>query len=188
MSSNLETPYVGAYWSARRATLRECALRIAEFLAAIADQPLFARWHLKARSRKAASVPLDISVEAIEAHLKTNNRDTDGTAIHELGFSLSVWNGIDDSPASFAVTCGAFSNYVKNSAVLSLPSKPVPIDGATQGLLRMLLEQSVQVWDPDSAAATSSESIARAGGGMPWEAGGWFVYRRGKGIAPSSAK
>src|SRR5687767_8638141 len=120
MSAIIENPFIGAYWSARKETRRESALRITKFLEAIGEQPLFASWYLKAR-RKAALTPLEISVDAIEMQLKTNNRDTDGSAIQELGFSLNVWNGTDKSPASFAVICGAFSNYVKNSAVLSLP-------------------------------------------------------------------
>jgi hypothetical protein len=179
---NLENPFVGSYWSARKETRHECALRIAKFLAAIADQPSLTRWYLKARNRKAARVPLEISAEAIESCLKTNNRDDDGTAIEELGFRLSLWNGSSGSPTSFTVTCGAFSKFVKNSAVLSLPPQATPMEASAQDLFLSLLETSVQIWDPDDAVATSHESIARSGGGMPWEVGGWFVYRRGSAI------
>jgi hypothetical protein len=185
MTTNAEIPFVGAYWSARKETRRDCAVRIVKFFEAIAEQPPFARWYFKTRSRKAVLVPFEISVEAIHHQLKTNDRDIDGATIPELGFSLNVWNGSDDAPASFAVTCGAFSKYVKNSAVLSLPPRCVPIDTGTGELLLRLLQRSVEVWDPDDAAATSSERITRAGGRSPWETNEWFVYRRGKGITSS---
>jgi len=176
-----ENPFIGAYWPARKESRRECAERITRFLLSIQDHAAFARWIPKTRSRKSVSVPLEITVDAIEQRLKTNNRDTDGTAIQELGFNLSIWNGSDEASASFSVTCGAFSNFVKNSAVLYLPPQPSPIDAASRTVLRSFLEKSVAAWDPEDAVATSNEFMTRKGGGMPWVAGGWFVYRRGKG-------
>jgi len=139
---------------------------------------------LNARSRKAASVPLPLSADHIAQRLKTNNRDTDGSPIEELGFSLGVWNGNDESPASFHITCGVYSPFVKNASVLTLPPQSVPLAPAVAGLYRTLLEKSVQACDPEDAVATSTESLARAEA-MPWAAGGWFVYRRGQGITQS---
>jgi hypothetical protein len=186
MTTNEERPFVGAYWSARKETRHESAVRVAAFLDSIAEHPPLVGWRLTGRSRKAALAgPLEISVEAIEHQLRTNNRDMDGSVIEDLGFSLYVWNGNDNLSASFHVTCGGWSDYVNNWAVLSLPPQIAPIDQVTGKPLRTLLEKSVQVWDPDYAVVTSSEFMARKGGGMPRETGGWFAYECGRGIAAS---
>ena len=179
MTPNQVKPFVGAYWAARREPRHECAVRVAAFLHGIAEQLPLGGWYLSGRGQKAPLVQLEISAVAIERELKTNNRDVDGKAIENLGFRLRVWNGNDNEPASFAMTCGAWSDYVKNSAVLSLPPQSAPPDEVTAKPLRTLLEHSVQVWDPDYAVVTSSESMARKGGGMPWDVGGWFAYERG---------
>lgn len=125
-----------------------------------------------------AAIPLEVSVEAIHGQLKTNNRDANGTAIQELGFSFNIWNGRDDAPASLAVTCGAFSGFVNNSAVLYLPPQSEPNDADSQGYFKELLHRAVEAWNPDNAVVTSNEFLERKGGGLPWIVGGWLVYKR----------
>ncbi len=177
----MESSFVGAYWSSRKETREECAKRIAMFLESIADRPSFRRWFLKKRSRKATSLPLEISVPAIGEELRTNNRDIDGAAILELGFNLNVWNGNENAPASFAVTCGAFSRQVKNSAVLYLP-KQESIDATFYQEITLLLKKAIQAWEPENAVVTSAEYLSKSGGGMPWVVGGWLSYQRETGI------
>ena len=182
-----ETPFLGAYWGSRKETRRECAVRIANFLQGIAHLPHFALWYLKARSQSTARLHLEAAPDPIEALLRTNSRDIDGNAIQELGFSLSAWNGSSDTTAaSLAVTCGAFSTSVKNSAVLYLPSQPPPTDATGLETLKGLLVKAIEAWEPDVAVVTSHEFISREGGGMPWEIGGWLVYRRVEGIVEST--
>lgn len=141
----------------------------------MAVDPTLERWFLKAKRKKDAAVAADISAEAIEALLKTNNRDTTGEPIAELGFSLGIWNG---ESASLSATVGAFSPYVGNSVVLSYngdsPSNSV--------VWRTLIEHAVEAFDPDAAVVTNHDYVACHGDGAPDEAGGWFLYRRGKPI------
>lgn len=175
-----ESLFIGAYWSSRKESRQECAERIATFLRSIESHAGLDRWFLKARSRKAAMMPLELTIEAIGERLKTNSQDTDGTPIQELGFNLNVWNGSDANPASLVITCGVFSSFVKNSAVLYLPPQPPPTDAHSCETFRALLEKCVKAWDPDDALVTSTQFLNRKGGGMPWVTGGWATYRRGQ--------
>lgn len=177
-----ENAYVGAYWAARQESRAQCADRITQFLLSVQADPMLSTWFLTARSRKASNVALEVGAEAIAEKLKTNNRDVGDEVIQELGFNLSIWNGSLSAPASFAVTCGVFSNYVRNSAVLHLPPAPAPQNATACAPMRGLVEKMAAAFDPDCAVATSTEYLARAGGGMPWEKGGWVVYRRGQSV------
>lgn len=177
-----ESPLIGAYWSAREETRRQCAARAVTYLRSIASQPGLGQWFLKGRSRLKAMLPLEVTIEGLERHLKSNNRDDDGTPIHDLGFTLGIWNGAETKSVSLAITCGASSKFIKNFVVLNLPPEAPPVDPASFEIFRMLLEKAVFAWDPDDAVATSKEFLIRSGGGMPWVAGGWATYHRGQGI------
>lgn len=177
-----ENPFIGAYWDARRENRQQCAHRVHRFLLSLQSDAILSKWYLKARSRREADVALELQAEVIAKRLRTNVRDVGGEAIQELGFSISVWNGLASTPASLAVTCGAFSEYVKNSAVINLPPSAAPQTAGACGPFSALVEKLVVAFDPDIALATSTEYLARAGGGMPWEKGGWVVYTRGKAV------
>jgi hypothetical protein len=127
-------------------------------------------------------MPLELTIERIQENLKSNKRDSDGLAIPQLGFSLGIWNGLETTPASLGITCGASSRFIKNSVVLSLPPRPPPAGAESIEVFRILLEKTVIAWDPDDAVATSTELLTRSGGGMPWLVGGWLTYRRGERI------
>lgn len=179
MNDNL---FIGAYWSSREENRRECAERVLRFLNSIKMHPDLTHWFWKLKSRKEAAVPLELSIAGIEEGLKTNNRDSNGTAIRELGFSMGAWNGNDAKPASLGITCGASSNFVKNSVVLDLPPQPPPTEAQSFEVLRVLLEKTIIAWDPDDAVVTSTDFLDRRGGGMPWIVGGWISYHRGGNI------
>lgn len=178
-----EHVFIGGYWSARKESIHESARRTSSFLHSISEVQPFQRWYLKGLSRKRAQVPIGTTPETLENLLKTNKRDTDGSTIRELGFNLNIWNGSREEPAAFSVTCGSFSNFVVNSAVLYLPPQAPPIDTGTQERLQSLLMKLVHAWEPDDAVVTSSEFIERCGGGVPSEVGGWISYNRGRGVA-----
>lgn len=178
--------FLGAYWGIRRETRTECALRISTALTAMTKHhSALGSWYRKGRTKSAAiKNQLDVSAESLGEILKTNRRDADGSEISELGFSIGLWNGSDVLPVSFSATCGACTKYVKNSVMLELPAD-INV-GAEESLrpqqVRELLADIIAAFDPDTAVVTSHEYIDRAGGGAPWEAGGWLVYQRGLGM------
>jgi hypothetical protein len=183
-----ENPFIGAYWSSREETRRQCAERAVTFLRSVEIYPGLGQWFLKKRSRKESVSPLEVTVQGIEQCLKSNNRDGDGTAIHDLGFTLGLWNGAETTSSSLSITCGASSKFIKNSLVLNLPPAPPPADPQSFEAFHILLEKVVAAWDPDNAVATSTEFLNRSGGGMPWVAGGWVTYHRGVNLSLNFAR
>lgn len=172
--------FIGAYWDTRKESQSECAGRISEALNLFSQvHPELSKWYLKGRSKKAASKEVGTSPEDVEAILRTNNRDSDGSAISELGFNAGMWNGSDQFPCSFDVTCGGYSDFVKNSVVLQLPAGS---DVLSDAEIRKVLEGMIAAFDPENALVTSHQFIDHVGGGAPWEAGGWLVYKRSDGI------
>jgi hypothetical protein len=176
--------FIGAYWNARQESLAQSAERLASALQSLATCDMrLANWFAKGRRKKAASAEaIEINSDALSSVLKTNNRDSDGTAIAELGFNLGLWNGDDSFPCSFNATCGGYSEFVKNSAVLQLPSDGNVLTSLSKDSLREILLGIVSAFDPDIAVLTSNEYLDQAGGGAPWEVGGWMVYRQADGI------
>lgn len=172
----MDSSFLGAYWTGRAEDRGQCASRISAFLrAAGAAHASLGPWFRKASRKSAAFKPVDISPAGIESLLTTNNSDVSGQPILDLGFSLGIWNGDN---AGFSVTIGATSPYIKNAAVLSFEGVP-SFNSATW--LR-LIGCAVEALEPDSAVVTSHDYIARHGGGMPDQVGGWFTYKRGEPI------
>jgi len=177
--------FIGAYWDARKETLDESAERIKSALKALANvDKRFSEWYLKGRTRNSSSDrAITADMHSVAALLRTNNRDDDGSAIEELGFSVGLWNGDDFFPCSFSATCGAYSNYFKNSVVLEFPTDCDVLSELSEGAIRNALIGIVNAFDPEVAVLTSNDFIDRFGGGAPWDAGGWLLYRREDGIA-----
>jgi hypothetical protein len=172
--------FIGAYWDARKESRQHCAVRISSILSSLAQVHVeLSAWCLKGRSKKTASKAVGVLPEEIEALLRTNNRDSDGSAISELGFNVGMWNGSDRFPCSLTVTCGGYAQSLKNSVVLQLPEDK---DVLSQAETRKILECIIAAFDPEHALVTSHQFIDHCGGGPPWEAGGWLVYRRSDGI------
>ena len=158
----------------------ECATRLSNYLRVIGLlESTFQEWNQKTSRHPDTAKAAVLSMEGIDALLKTNNRDVGGDPIVELGFNLSLWNG---SNALFSATIGAYSPYIENSVVLSFRGD-CPVDSETW---RRLIEKAVEAFDPDSAVVTSHDYIASHGGGAPDEAGGWFTYTRGSAIVEST--
>jgi hypothetical protein len=170
--------FIGAYWPSRRETKEQCARRVADFLARIESRPDTSQWFPKGKSAKSSTrVPVPATFDGVLPFIKTNNRDTDGSAIAELGFNLSLWNG---GSVALSITCGAFAPAIRNSVVLNLhPAAELAAENLAS--LRELLEAIVAVWEPDNAVLTSPQLIAQNGGGMPWQTRGWLNYRKSEG-------
>lgn len=176
--------FVGAYWGKRKEARDECAKRIFEILNRVRGMhPTLEAWFLK--GRKKSGLPdsaVEFSLQQISRILRTNNRDTDGQPIPELGFSIGVWNGKHELSASFSASCGGWSNLVKNSAVLDFDSSWNENNFLSQDRMREVLVEFIRAFEPDVAVVTSHEYLDRAGGGAPWEAGGWLVYDRSRDV------
>jgi hypothetical protein len=170
----MHTPFVGAYWASRKEAKEKCAQRVVDFFERIRENSALAEWFPKGRSAKTTKSPVPSNAKGILPFLKTNNRDTNGSAIAELGFSLNLWNG---SSSSLSITCGAFSPAIRNSVVVSLPPLAEIKSGDLENM-RLVFEATIDVWDPDQAVVTSSQLMSQKGGGMPWQTKGWFNYSK----------
>jgi hypothetical protein len=204
MTRSINHPLIGAYWPAREESRSQCAQRLAAFLRSLSTEPLFRQWHFIGRfnphgpeaALEPPLSPVEPSMQSLEPHFATNNRDSDGTPIVDLGFTLTpwLWNGNYESPASLSVRCGVFCKHVGNAVILTLSARELPSDDTSLAFLRRLLEKSVAAWDPDYAVVRSQGHIDRARGPIVpnvvyqvpaiESAGGWLAYHRGAPISP----
>lgn len=164
------TLFVGVYWSERRESREAVAVRVARFLALVAQcEAIFARWFLKARTKSAGGIPVIPDANEVATKLKVNRRDVGGDVISELGFSLGLWNG---RTASLSATVGACSPHVRNSVVLAFDER-AQID---KQVLRKVLCAAIEAFEPDHGVVTSSKLLTSAGSVDPWETG-WLTLR-----------
>lgn len=105
-----------------------------------------------------------------------NHRDTDDSAIDDLGYRVALWNGRDgDESASFNVGIGATSlvpGAGTNSVVLTRPTRLGSEPEAHVEILQALLS----IWSPEEMAVTSPEyrrGQRRIDGRAVF---GWFTY------------
>lgn len=184
MSVLPESHYIGAYWGPRNESAERCGSRLAEHLQAMGRlDPLFSQWYLTGRSRKGAlSTPIEPAPEELGRLLgaRVQRRDDPArTAMPELGFSVSIWNGQRDG-VQVSVRCGvtaAISGAVSNSVVVQLP----PGVGETARLYGRDLAQAlftgvVSAWDPSWSTFTNHR-LRRAQASDPWDVvGGWATF------------
>lgn len=162
--------FVGAYWSARRATRAEVAERLASVLRTLSSEAeALARWFPKGR---AAAAPLDFTAEALAPLMRVNGAGDDDAA--ELGFSVTLTNA---ATITLTATAGAFHPQLQNSVVLSFLDDAPPPPATWQ----RLLEHLIAALDPELATATSTDLLSRVGA-KPWELG-FLSYARGGTIA-----
>lgn len=174
--------FIGAYWGNRKETRDECAKRIADVLQRLAqNHPALGAWYQKGRSKNAAlKKTVELTPDSIGRILRTNNRDTDGLPILELGFRMGVWNGNTQLAASFSATCGGYSDVVKNRVVLDFdPSCDLGLLSTER--MRAILVDFIEAFDPDKAVVTSLEYMDHAGVKDPCDAG-WLMYDRKRGV------
>jgi hypothetical protein len=154
----MSSAFLGAYWQSREENRDACAARISSFLerAASVNSEL-STWVLKGRVRKSSLAPIELSPAAISSILKSNNRDTTGEPMRELGFSFGVWNG---STTGFSGTVGAFARGLKNHVLLETDL------ALNEDSWHRIAGLVAEAFDPDSMIVSSKE------------AGEWLKYSR----------
>ena len=166
--------FVGAYWGARDEPKEVCAKRIASFLAYLGQLDVgITDWFQKQRSKSSLPERIQLNSDCIAGCMRENRRDISGDKIPELGFSFGAWTGPRAKiGAEIGITCGAFSVYVKNHAVLSFD------EGAkiSNDSLRRILQAMVSSFDPEHAIVTSTDDILDIGVAPVWEAPSIFRY------------
>jgi len=169
---------VGVYWPARAAEISRCtATAMAHFrLLSDADEGL-RRWFRLGRRRPKSRDEADItSAEAIERLWSVNRRDIDRSAIPELGWSLSLWNGeINGLSAGTSLHCGATSKYVSNSATLSISGESLRcID---DNVAIELLKELVELWDAETGIAYHYTSVEETVEIASYKRRGWPMLK-----------
>ena len=178
----MSSPFVGAYWKARKESLDICTDRCLSYLERLSVHDNLSTWFKLGKSKKSATKhPIRLAREDIMSNMRTINQDLGERApIVDLGFRFTAWNGNFSEPADVSVTCGGYSQFVGNAVVLTLPLIK-EVDATALELMRDVLSSAVEAWDPDFAIAISSASLTQQGGKIA-NATGWVNYRRGQGI------
>lgn len=159
----MKSPYVGAYWKARQETRDQCARRVSEFMIAAASiDDSLKEWFLKG-ARKESRKKADISKEGISRLMRTNNRDSTGVPIIDLGLNIAVWNGEN---ASFSATIGSFSPWIENVALLEFRGECA----LKESQWRRLIKAAVDSFQPDSALIASNDCD------RPFKDAAWSSY------------
>lgn len=175
----IETYYAGAYWAARRESASDCARRAQTFFHALArDDGFFAQWLIPPRSRKQGPRPLALELSTLEDLFAQNRVHNDeGGIIEDLGFSLSVDNGMrpgkhQGDHSQLRISCGSHAEPITNVCLLSLPSTGPHRERVLTGhTLAAVLRAMALAWEPDWSVATSDTHREM----MPKRAAGTFV-------------
>ncbi|AKF80584.1 hypothetical protein MFUL124B02_14050 [Myxococcus fulvus 124B02] len=182
-----ETYYAGAYWTARKESVEECARRAQMLLATLPTvDASFASWFKQGKSRKDA---LKHAVKPSMPELEDLIRRGRDRVFEDLGFRFGAWNGADDEydGSAFRVTCGGYTEAVSNTCVFTLPSRgPNASRVLTTPALSRLVQTLAMAWEPEWAVATSSShrdsvtATPKAGTFV-----GWIMYlSRHRGTVP----
>jgi hypothetical protein len=144
-------PTISAFWGDRQAESTEIAVQLASFLEQLADEdPRLSRWRPKGGSRKAATLAVEVPLDAVGLlrHLKVQRRDSGHEPMAELGYSFDAWNG-GHGGADAAVSCTAglhaHNANLRNSVVVTAPEPWLGAPSKTERLVIILRA----TWDPD---------------------------------------
>src|SRR5437899_1563107 len=93
----IESYYIGAYWSARKESAEECALRLTHFLTCLAKcDSTFTRWFETGNSREESlKNRIALDPQNLQKLLLAGSHRTDSghEVIERLGYRISLWNG-----------------------------------------------------------------------------------------------
>lgn len=166
MSENL---FLACYWGPRLESKLACADSIARFWALSVDlHPCFST-SLATASKKMKGWSPSVAAD-IGKLLKTNNLDSTGEPIPELGFNVALWNKC----LTFSASIGMYHPKMTNSIVLSFKGE----SPYNPEFWRALVRNAVACFDPDHVVVTTHSYVEDHGGSLP-EAGGWLTYQRG---------
>ncbi|NNC20613.1 hypothetical protein HJC22_33325 [Corallococcus exiguus] len=130
-------------------------------------------------------MPPDVPTRTEQFRLGVN-RERGGPAIEQLGFTFWFDNGGPDADcAALRITCGASSEAVPNSCVMTLPKRGPNADRLQTAHVLAGVEQSMALaWDPDGCVSTSwDHRELLSDEGRTGTFVGWVTYlsrRRGK--------
>jgi len=173
----MATSFIAAYWKDRPETRSGCAARYANLIVSLRKYPDLECWFFKLKSAKQAPEPVPVEAKELERYLRTNNRDTDGASIPELGFTLSIWNGKDDgSAASLSIKCGGYDSPSSNWVLLDMPGRREPVHANLEEY-RSLLRDVIDHFDPDEAVLTSEERMGKYSK-EAWPYNGYLNYKK----------
>ncbi len=172
--------YLGAYWSNRKESAKECADRLLLFLEALTQcDDCLAHWFGLGRSKKDA-LRKRVDVANRDQLLRLVNRgrnraDADGSVIEDLGFQFGLWNGADDDHSiGLSIGCGGYAPRIPNSVVIDFPRDLGPLKDADK--TRAVLTAVAQAWEPEWAGVQSDEATES----RPFETGqpfvDWMIY------------
>jgi Immunity protein 52 len=185
-----DSAYIGAYWSARRESASACARRLETCLSELAlVHPSLKGWRPTGPEKQAAIAARVVhSADDFQLLLAAgaHRRDTDGTEMPELGFTLGLWNGEPNQSAGITVSCGAWHEQITNAFVLKLPRADQAKELYELSKARAALDVVVAAWEPDWASMTSNRLRAA----REWAPGkpvvGWLTYLSSERNVPNS--
>jgi len=174
----MDQPFIAAYWKDRKEERWQCARRCAEFLERLQVCPELSHWYFQSRSTKSVRKPVPVQAKELEPLLTTNNDETTGSPILELGFNFAAWNGEPEpADALLLISCGKFDSPVPNSVLLYMPEMKQPVRSHLQDY-RFAMETMIECFDPDEAVATSRER-KKASSPDSWRREGHLNYSKG---------
>jgi len=172
----MESIYLAAYWKARPESRDECAEKISDFLrAAASTDDSLKEWFLKGAQRSEARKSAKLFKVGIGPLLRTNNRETTGEPMLDLGFNLSLWNGRN---GSFSITIGSTNRWIENCALLKFHGECV----MPKSKWILLMNAAVHSFQPDSAVVTSDAES------WPLKDVAWLKYSSVNGITESELR
>lgn len=178
----MEWYFLGAYWGSRKEPVEQCTERVLKCFGDLAKcDETFSRWFRTGRSRsEALERKVDFTDEKIKELLLRgrNRRDIGHEIIEELGFSITLWNGAEDTQAiGLRIHCGASSSYVGNSFLIDLPSQAPARDRVVRlELLLCAMRAIVESFEPDWATVMPASLVRTTESLMQKPAVGWLFY------------
>jgi Immunity protein 52 len=179
---------VECYWQPRPESTRDCAVRLVRMLGDLAKvHPAFARWNRKAKTRAAANRPawaMPPNIDELTAMFEKGRqyKDAPRQPWPEMGFSVSAWNGRDDSHgASLTVRPGTYANFASFPNTVDLALKPAGLDNSdlsNTAVLKSALLSVVSAWEPDYGVVICWDYWQRLFGDRHWPLfrSGWMTY------------
>jgi hypothetical protein len=165
--------FLGAYWSARKESIDECADRLLSFFGDLAkcDDSLI-KWYELAGSRQQA-LERRSHVESREYLIRQLRRGSH--SFDSLGFTIGLWNGGDESQSvALSVTCGSYHETLGNCVTLNFPEDL----GSLVDFRRMrgVLAVVARTWEPDWAGVASEQAKSGRGFDPCRPFVDWMIY------------
>ena len=149
------TGLLGLYWGARQEPIELCAGRVYESLCALKALGYERYFDLGRSRRDALKRELNVTPETVLATLAKGVHYGDirpRRPMPDLGWNMRLWSGgPNDECYGISFSCGAYSDYVGNNVVMTLPyAGPLRIDASPERALKAY-EALLEIWSPDQA-------------------------------------